>query len=111
MFSNPFDNNLHDLEYGLEILEGKKNFSETDLKIMYEKMRSSQSKSETYVSEKLSRNSRALAVARGPFKISATMSNHSKAVFKILIEEIESPPAYAPASEEPQSLFHAKTKH
>ncbi|CAM5122503.1 unnamed protein product [Natator depressus] len=41
MFSNPFDNNLNELEYGLEIFEGKKNFRENVLKLKYEEMRSS----------------------------------------------------------------------
>ncbi|KAM7134124.1 uncharacterized protein RBU57_017235 [Macrochelys suwanniensis] len=105
MFSNPLDNNLNELEYGLEIFEGKKNFRENELKLKYEEMRISRDKKETYVSEKLGRNSTALLVKLGQFKISGTMSNHSKAVFKILIEEIDSPPAYSPASNEPKSLF------
>ncbi|CAM2095291.1 unnamed protein product [Caretta caretta] len=41
MFSNPFDNNLNELEYGLEIFEGKKNFRENVLKLKYEEIRSS----------------------------------------------------------------------
>ncbi|TFJ99684.1 avidin-like [Platysternon megacephalum] len=105
MFSNPLDNNLHKLEYGLEIFEGKKNFREIELKLKYEEMRSCRSRTETYVSKKLGRNSTALVVTLGQFKISGTMSNHSKAVFKILIEEIDSPPAYSPAYNAPQSLF------
>lgn len=105
MFSNPWDNNLHELEYGLEIFEGKKNFRENDLKLKYKEMRNCRSRTETYVSEKLGRNTTALVVKLGQFKISGTMSNHSKAVFKILIEEIDSPPAYSPASNQPQCLF------
>uniref|UniRef100_A0A8C3FT99 Uncharacterized protein n=1 Tax=Chrysemys picta bellii TaxID=8478 RepID=A0A8C3FT99_CHRPI len=92
MFSNPWDNNVNELEYGLEIFEGKKSFRENDLKSKYEEMRSCRDRTETYVSKKLGRNSTALVVKLGQFKISGTMSNHSKAIFKIVIEEIDSPP-------------------
>uniref|UniRef100_A0A8C3HTS0 Uncharacterized protein n=1 Tax=Chrysemys picta bellii TaxID=8478 RepID=A0A8C3HTS0_CHRPI len=92
MFSNPFDNNLHHLQYALEICEGRMSCKE--LESLYHIMRGHRPLSRTYQKDRLGRNTTALVVTLHSFQISATMSNHSKAALRILIEERGSPPSY-----------------
>ncbi|CAM5172971.1 unnamed protein product [Eretmochelys imbricata] len=106
MFLNPFDNNLNRLQYALEIREGR--MSCRELESLYHSMRGHRPLSSTYQKEQLGRNTAALVVTLHSFQISATMSNHSKAALRLLIEERGSPPCYTslpPCSQQPSSLF------
>ncbi|XP_025973426.2 uncharacterized protein LOC112993758 [Dromaius novaehollandiae] len=105
MFNNPMHNTISPQQYAVEI------YTTTaicgSLESLYKSMHSDRPQSCTYRKELLDRNASSIVVSSGSFQISATMSNHDKAILKLLLEETPGPPPqYAPYdSSHPRSDF------
>nr|XP_013057099.2 uncharacterized protein LOC106049360 [Anser cygnoides] len=109
MFYNPRNNTMFAHQYAVEIFQGAT--ISGSLESLYWSMRGDRPQSQTYRKEVLDKKTSSVVVSDGTYSISATMSNHSKAVLKILVEETRgSPPKYT-ASCFPPPKDTSKERH
>ncbi|XP_068519934.1 uncharacterized protein [Anas acuta] len=90
MFYNPRNNTIFDHQYAVEIFQGPT--ISGSLESLYWSMRGDRPQSQTYRKEVLDKKNSSIVVSDGTYSISATMSNHNKAVLKVLVEETRGPP-------------------
>lgn len=85
MFSNPFDYNLYDICYALYVSEDNMQYS--GLEELYKEMYYKMSPSKVFARAQLSKSSQSIELHLEGYRAIATMSNDSRAILKLRIED------------------------
>uniref|UniRef100_A0A803JFU0 Uncharacterized protein n=2 Tax=Xenopus tropicalis TaxID=8364 RepID=A0A803JFU0_XENTR len=85
LFSNPFDYNLYNIQFGVWLTDHIRKADDT----LYNEMYNNRQHSSEFKCADVKKHAQALEVSRGNLKVSATMSNDYKAILKLEILDVE----------------------